>query len=260
MNMKRDSLGCPFFRFAMKKNYLLLLGCLILLASCGAQRGIAASDGRSKGPDDPSGFVTLTDVIPDVILEIRYYSTFNFVGTRVDGYEEPVALITREAAQALKGVSDEMIARGYRLKIWDTYRPQMAVDHFCRWGENVTDTLTKRWFYPYLDKDVVFERGYIARRSGHSRGSVVDLTLVDMKTGRDIDMGYGFDWFGEESHPAFRGNLTEEQIANRMLLRDVMIRHGFKPITEEWWHFVLKNEPYPNTYFTFPVRTLPLKQ
>lgn len=225
-------------------------------SSCGTQQKLASGEGRSSRPDDPSGFVMLTDVVPDVILEIRYYSTFNFVGTRVDGYEEPVALITREAASALKGVSDEMMARGYRLKIWDTYRPQMAVDHFCRWGENVADTLTKRWFYPYLDKDVVFEEGYIARRSGHSRGSVVDLTLVDMKTGRDVDMGYGFDWFGIESHPDHTEGLTPEQIANRMLLRDVMVRHDFKPISEEWWHFILDNEPYPDTYFTFPVRTL----
>ncbi|MBO4537109.1 MAG: M15 family metallopeptidase [Bacteroidales bacterium] len=239
----------------MKNIHLVLIGCILLLASCGAQRGVASSEGRSLGPDDPSGFVVLTDVVPDVILEIRYFSTFNFVGTRVDGYEEPVALSTREAAQALKAVSDEAMSLGYRLKIWDTYRPQMAVDHFCRWGENVGDTLTKRYFYPYLDKDVVFEKGYIARRSGHSRGSVVDLTLVDMKSGRDIDMGYGFDWFGEESHPDYKG-ITEQQYRNRMLLRELMLRHGFRPISEEWWHFVLKDEPYPDTYFTFPVRKL----
>ena len=223
------------------------------LSSCGTGNKLAGKEGRSMSADDPTGFVNLTDVIPDVILEIRYYSTFNFVGTRVDGYEEPMALMTREAAQALKAVSDEAMSLGYRLKIWDTYRPQMAVDHFCRWGENVADTLTKRWFYPYLDKAVVFEQGYIARRSGHTRGSVVDLTLVDMKSGRDIDMGYGFDWFGVESHPDFREGITEEQYNNRMLLRGLMLKHGFKPITEEWWHFILDNEPYPDTYFTFPV-------
>ena len=234
---------------------VILLTLALSVVSCGSTNRIARSEGRSTGPDDPSGFVVLTDVGPDVILEIRYYSSFNFVGTRVDGYEQPVALMTREAARALKAVSDEAISLGYRLKIWDTYRPQMAVDHFCRWGENVTDTLTKRYFYPYLDKDVVFDQGYIARRSGHSRGSVVDLTLVDMKTGRDIDMGYGFDWFGEESHPDYRG-ITEEQYANRMLLRELMLKHGFLPIEEEWWHFILKDEPYPDTYFTFPVRML----
>ena len=234
---------------------VFLLTLALTVVSCGSTNRIARSEGRSTGPDDPSGFVVLTDVVPDVILEIRYFSSFNFVGTRVDGYEQPVALMTREAARALKAVSDEAISLGYRLKIWDTYRPQMAVDHFCRWGENVTDTLTKRYFYPYLDKDVVFDQGYIARRSGHSRGSVVDLTLVDMKTGRDIDMGYGFDWFGGESHPDYRG-ITEEQYANRMLLRGLMLKHGFLPIEEEWWHFILKDEPYPDTYFTFPVRML----
>ena len=233
-----------------------LVSLILLLASCGASRtAVASGEGRSTGPDDPSGFVVLTDVVPDVLLEMRYYSTFNFVGTRVDGYEEPIALMTREAAQALKEVSDEAMSLGYRIKIWDTYRPQMAVDHFCRWGENVSDTLTKRYFYPYLDKDVVFDQGYIARRSGHSRGSVADLTLVDMKTGRDLDMGYGFDWFGGESHPDYKG-ITEEQFNNRMLLRNLMLKHGFLPIEEEWWHFVLKDEPYPDTYFTFPVRDL----
>lgn len=242
------------------KKFLFLLILTLILASCGSNKNIAASsNGRSMGPDDPSGFVVLTDVVPDVLLEMRYYSTFNFVGTRVDGYEEPIALITREAAQALKAVSDEAMILGYRLKIWDTYRPQMAVDHFCRWGEDVADTLTKRYFYPYLDKDVVFDRGYIARRSGHSRGSVADLTLVDMKTGRDIDMGYGFDWFGGESHPDYREGITEEQYNNRMLLRKLMLKHGFLPIEEEWWHFVLKDEPYPDTYFTFPVRDLKKK-
>jgi len=233
-----------------------LVSLILLLASCGASRtAVASGEGRSTGPDDPSGFVVLTDVVPDVLLEMRYFSTFNFVGTRVDGYEEPIALMTREAAQALKEVSDEAMSLGYRIKIWDTYRPQMAVDHFCRWGENVSDTLTKRYFYPYLDKDVVFDQGYIARRSGHSRGSVADLTLVDMKTGRDLDMGYGFDWFGGESHPDYKG-ITEEQFNNRMLLRNLMLKHGFLPIEEEWWHFVLKDEPYPDTYFTFPVRDL----
>ena len=252
-------------RFSCFGQALLATILILSLQACGAQRQVAQSSGNptkasgrdySIAPDDPSGFVVLTDVVPDVILEIRYFSSFNFVGTRVDGYQEPIALMTKEAARALKAVSDEAMSLGYRLKIWDTYRPQMAVDHFCRWGENVADTLTKRYFYPYLDKDVVFDRGYIARRSGHSRGSVVDLTLVDMKSGRDIDMGYGFDWFGEESHPDHRAKITEEQYQNRMLLRRLMLKHGFKPIDEEWWHFTLKDEPYPDTYFTFPVRQL----
>ena len=204
---------------------------------------------------DPSGFVLLADYVPHIVQEIRYYSTYNFIGERIDGYEEPCALLTKEAAARLKEASDEAVGRGLRLKIFDAYRPQMAVDHFCRWGEDVADTLTKQYFYPYLDKDVVFDQGYIARRSGHSRGSVADLTLVDMKNGRDIDMGYGFDWFGGESHPDFREGITEAQYANRMILRELMLKHGFLPIEEEWWHFILKDEPYPDTYFTFPIRT-----
>ena len=219
---------------------LILAAFLFLsLQACGSQRTLAqsaqtrvtkaADRDYSIAPDDPSGFVVLTDVVPDVILEIRYYSSFNFVGTRVDGYEEPIALMTKEAARALKDVSDEAMSLGYRLKIWDTYRPQRAVDHFCRWGEDVADTLTKRYFYPYLDKDVVFDQGYIARRSGHSRGSVADLTLVDMKTGRDIDMGYGFDWFGEDSHPDHKASITEEQYAQARLPPDRRRMVAFHP-------------------------------
>jgi len=215
-------------------------------------------DQNAVREDDASGFVLVTDVVPGVLLEIRYFSTFNFVGKRVDGYEEPVALITKEAAAALKKVSDSMMAKGYRLKIFDIYRPQMAVNHFERWALDIGDTLTKAFFYPELDKSVLFERGFIAHRSGHSRGSTVDLTLFDMKLGRDVDMGGPFDYFGNLSHPDFL-SITEAQKANRKLLHDAMIEAGFKGITEEWWHFTLKKEPYPNTYFTFPSKTSSVK-
>ena len=199
-----------------------------------------------------SGFVILSEAIPDVILEIRYYSTFNFIGDRIDGYEQPIALLTSEAASALKQVSDEMISQGYRLKIYDTYRPQMAVEHFMRWAEDQADTRMKAFFYPALEKGEIIPQGYIATRSNHSRGSTVDLTLFDMKAGADLDMGGPFDFFGELSHPGYTG-VTEAQYANRMLLRGAMTRHGFRAITSEWWHFTLDNEPYPDTYFTFPV-------
>ena len=187
------------------------------------------------GVEADHGFVSLAEAVPDAILEIRYYSTYNFIGDRVDGYERPCALITKEAAAALKAASDDCVRRGYRLKIYDAYRPQRAVAH------------------PNLDKSVLFAQGYIAERSGHSRGSTVDLTLFDMKTGKEVDMGGTFDWFGRESHPDYK-DITKEQFANRMLLREIMLAHGFKPIAEEWWHFTLKNEPYPDTYFDFPVR------
>ena len=211
---------------------------------------------RSTSPDDPSGFVVLAEVAPDIIQEIRYYSTYNFVGDRIDGYQQPCALMTIEAAQALKAVSDDLKAKGYRLKIWDSYRPQMAVDHFVRWAEDIGDKRMKKYFYPQVDKTKLFSEGYIDAKSGHSRGSTVDLTLFDMKTGKEVDMGGPFDYFGELSHPDYKGKLTKTQLKNRKILRDAMIRHGFKPLDTEWWHFTLKDEPYPDTYFTFPVTAL----
>ena len=215
---------------------------------------------------DNSDFVRVTDVIPDAILEIRYYSTYNFVGERICGYESPMAWLTHEAADSLKAVSDDLKAHGYRIKIWDTYRPQRAVNHFIRWAENLSDTAMKAVFHPMVDKSVLFEQGYIYARSSHSRGSTVDLTLVDAATGKELDMGSPFDWFGEESHPDYCGNpdnlefteqeggLTSVQFYNRMVLRTAMLRHGFDGLDSEWWHFTLRNEPYPDTYFDFPIR------
>ena len=221
--------------------------------------------------EDNSDFVNITDVIPDAILEIRYHSTYNFVGSRIDGYLEPTAMLTREAATALKAVSDDLKAQGYRLKIFDAYRPQRAVDHFMRWAQDLNTTEMKQYFYPELNKDVLIP-DYIARKSGHTRGSTVDLTLFDMKTEKEVDMGGTFDWFGVESHPDFCGNpetgkytggkspkgrkITAQQFRNRMILRQAMLRHGFKPLDTEWWHFTLNNEPFPDTYFTFPIEKI----
>ena len=204
--------------------------------------------------DDSSDFVMLSEAVPDAILEIRYYSTYNFVGDRINGYEEPLAFLTKEAAAALKNVSDDLRTRGYRLKIFDAYRPQMAVTHFMNWALDTEDTRMKEYFYPELDKDVLFPQGYIAEHSGHSRGSTVDLTLFDMTTEKEVDMGGTFDYFGELSHPDYTG-ITEEQYQNRMILREAMLAHGFKPLAEEWWHFTLADEPYPDTYFTFPINS-----
>lgn len=208
---------------------------------------------------DASDFVLLTDVVPDAILEIRYYSTYNFVGDRIDGYEQPTALLTKEAAAALKNASDELKKKGYRLKIYDAYRPQKAVTHFMDWAKDVDDTRMKEYFYPELDKSVLFDQGYIAEKSGHSRGSTVDLTLFDMKTEKEVDMGGTFDYFGELSHPDYKEYITEEQYQNRMILREAMINNGFKPLAEEWWHFTLENEPFPDTYFQFPVNESSVK-
>ena len=201
---------------------------------------------------DPSGFVLLADFVPHIVQEIRYYSTYNFIGERIDGYEEPCALLTKEAARALKSVAGEMIVQGYRLKIFDTYRPACAVRHFVLWGIEDQDVRMKPYFYPDLEKQELFAKGYIAKQSGHSRGSTVDLTLLDMRTGKELDMGSPFDLFSPLSHPDCR-EVTAEQYENRMLLQRVMVRNGFSPIDCEWWHFSLKNEPYPDTYFEFPV-------
>ena len=201
---------------------------------------------------DPSGFVLLSNVIPSIVQEIRYFSTYNFVGDRIDGYEEPCAILTKEAARALKTVSNEMMVQGYRLKIFDTYRPACAVKHFVLWGIEDQDIRMKPYFYPELEKQELFLKGYVAKKSSHSRGSTVDLTLLDMATGEELDMGSPFDLFSEKSHPDFRG-ISDEQYENRMILRNVMLRNGFAPIDCEWWHFTLKDEPYPDTYFDFPL-------
>ncbi|MBR1594556.1 MAG: M15 family metallopeptidase [Alloprevotella sp.] len=288
----------------MKKTRLRMLAAALVII-CGAGV-ITCCNSDEDNPvvsptDDSSQFVTITDVVPDVILEIRYYGTYNFVGSRIDGYEEPTALLTRQAADSLKAVSDDVMAQGYRLKIYDAYRPQKGVDHFVRWAADLADTRMKPYFYPDLDKSVLFEQEYIMEKSGHTRGSTVDLTLFDMQTEKELDMGGTFDWFGPESHPDFCGNpetgelmeqreqnqtglssaesrqkksvaqytgdnskspatpkrsITEQQFKNRMILRRAMLRHGFKPLSTEWWHFTLKDEPFPDTYFTFPVRQL----
>ena len=206
--------------------------------------------------DGSEGFVMLSEVAPEILQEIRYYSSYNFVGTRIEGYEEPVALLTKEAAAALKAVSDEVNQKGYRLKIYDAYRPMSAVQHFRRWAADLNDTLMKADFYPNLPKSMIFHKGYLSSRSGHARGSTVDLTLVDMATGQDVDMGGTFDLLDPQSNSLRRDGITEQQFQNRMILRNAMVRHGFRPVSSEWWHFTLRNEPYPDTYFNFPVKSL----
>ncbi|WP_242870345.1 M15 family metallopeptidase [[Clostridium] aminophilum] len=208
---------------------------------------------------DPSGFVLLADLVPGIIQEIRYYSTYNFVGDRIDGYEEPCALLTKEAARALKTANTELSVKGYRLKVFDAYRPARAVKHFIFWGIEDQDIRMKPYFYPDLEKQELFSKGYIAKQSSHSRGSTIDATLLDMKTGKELDMGSPFDLFSEASHIDYR-NITDEQIENRMILQNAMVRNGFSTLDCEWWHFTLKNEPYPDTYFDFPVSSEYLKR
>ena len=241
----------------MKKLLLVICG-IIVVSSC-RKTNVEAEVSTVNPTEDTSQFVTLTDVVPDVILEIRYFGTYNFVGDRIDGYLEPTALLTKQAADSLRAVSDDVIKLGYRLKIYDAYRPQMAVDHFVRWAADFDDTRMKTYFYPNLEKNVLFPQEYICEKSGHTRGSTLDLTLFDMTTEKELDMGGTFDWFGPESHPDYTEGITKQQCLNRMILRDAMMRHGFKPFNTEWWHFTLENEPFPDTYFTFPVKQLTSK-
>ncbi|MGI6427276.1 MAG: M15 family metallopeptidase [Natronincolaceae bacterium] len=201
----------------------------------------------------PEGFVYLTDEIRTAELEMRYYGDNNFLGRRVDGYEAPKAILTKEAAQALKKASETLEKQGYHIKIFDAYRPQRAVDDFVRWAKDINDTKMKQQYYPHVDKANLFELGYIAEKSGHTRGSVVDLTIVDIETGEEVDMGSGFDFFGEISHHGTT-LITKQQEINRNILRDAMVSAGFEIYIKEWWHYKLSNEPYPDIYFDFPVK------
>lgn len=216
-------------------------------------------DYRREAETNTAGFVLVSDYVPAVIQEIRYYSTYNFVGDRIDGYEQPCAILTKEAARALKEISNKLNVMGYRIKVFDAYRPAAAVRHFTLWGVDDLDQRMKPFFYPDLVKQELFRRGYIASKSSHSRGSTIDLTLLDMKTGKEVDMGSPFDYFSEVSHPDYKG-VAKEQYENRMFLQDIMVRGGFEPYDCEWWHFTLRDEPYPDTYFDFPVLTEVLKR
>ena len=203
----------------------------------------------------PSGFVYLSDVVPTIVLDMRYTTSENFFGTPIEGYIKPVAIATKEAAVALNNAQTALQRFGLSLKIYDAYRPQRAVDHFVRWAEDLTDVRKQTEYYPKVAKEVLFQEGYIATKSGHSRGSTFDLTLVSIdKKGapRELDMGTPFDFFDPKSGSEYAG-LTVTQRASRLLLKTVMVKQGFKPYPKEWWHFTLKGEPYPDTYFNFVI-------
>ncbi|MBI5521216.1 MAG: M15 family metallopeptidase [Desulfarculus sp.] len=249
-----------------------LIYCLALLSLLAAPALAAAPDPAQRPPD----IVDVAQAVPGLLLDMRYLTSHNFLGVPVDGYLTPRCLLTRPAAQALARVQEQLAPLGLALKVYDCYRPQRAVDHFVRWALDVNDTLTKTEFYPTLDKKVLFPQGYIAERSGHSRGSTVDLTIVALpaasqpafdptrqvecfKPARQrypdngLDMGGGFDCFHEVSHTA-NPSVGPQQRANRALLKTLMEAQGFKGLAEEWWHYTLRDEPYPQTYFDFPVQ------
>jgi zinc D-Ala-D-Ala dipeptidase len=224
----------------------------------------------------PSGFVDVQKVIPSIILDIRYFSPHNFVGEKVDGYNAPKCYLTEKAAVELSNIQEELKVFSLSLKVYDCYRPQRAVNHFVRWAKEIDNIKTKKEFYSTVDKNNLFKDGYIASKSSHSKGSTIDLTLVPLpvpeqeaynpgqplqacfmpvnKRFKDnsIDMGTGFDCFHELSHPG-NNQVRLQQRINRMLLKTLMEKHGFKNYDKEWWHFTLKNEPFPNTYYDFIV-------
>ncbi len=214
---------------------------------------LAAASGAQ---DLPKGFVYLDAVAPDILQEVRYAGSDNFLGRPVDGYEAPRIILTQQAARALQAVQKDLAPFGLGLKVFDGYRPQRAVNHFIRWARDLSDTAAKEKYYPDVAKKDLFKEGYIASRSSHSRGSTVDLTIVSIQEktfGKELDMGSGFDFFSPMSWPA--GPLpAPSPRAHRALLQDAMKRRGFVPYDKEWWHFTLRDEPFPKQYYDFPIR------
>jgi len=198
------------------------------------------------------GFSYLSEVDESIQQELRYFSSNNFIGKKIDGYNKNTIIISNAAANALKKVQAELKQMGLSLKVYDAYRPQQSVDHFVRWAKKLNDTLMKQSYYPTIRKSDLFKLGFIASKSGHTRGSSVDLSIVEIKTNKEIDMGSSYDFFGATSH-SFHKKLSSRQEKNRMLLRNIMIKNGFKPYDKEWWHFTLVDEPFPNTYFNFDI-------
>ncbi|MFJ9903161.1 M15 family metallopeptidase [Streptomyces sp. NPDC101152] len=251
-------------------------GLVTVLAALLTVTAASATPRASTEPEAPKNFVALRSVDPTIIQEMRYFTPHNFVGERIDGYEQPVCILTRPAAEALHRAQLRLLRKGYTLKVYDCYRPQRAVNHFVRWAEDLDDQAMKGEFYPSVDKTRLFADGYIAEKSGHSRGSTMDLTIVRLPAkptrpyhpgeplvpcfapkeerfpDNSVDMGTGFDCFDTLAHtldPRIQG----EQHANRLLLKSTMEGLGFVNLAEEWWHYTYQPEPYPNTYFDFPV-------
>lgn len=239
---------------------LLYLGVLII---CTVINGCANE--TIKTHIRPQNFVDLQQVIPNIYLDIRYATHFNFIGEPIDGYRKPKCLLTRKTAQALVLIQRELNDNRLALKVYDCYRPQRAVNQFVRWARDLTDTRMKSTFYPNVDKKNLFKQGYIASKSGHSRGSTLDLTIITMTDGQQelnahnlpprdnsLEMGTPYDFFDPLSH-TINQQLKGNSLNNRLMLKAAMEKHGFSNLPEEWWHYTLREEPYPETYFDFPV-------
>jgi zinc D-Ala-D-Ala dipeptidase len=224
-----------------------------LVSVCFLAGVLTACAGLPAGGQDRSGFADAGKAIPSLVVEIRYSDNENFTGRPIDGYEAPVCILTRDTVAALAGVQAKLLEFGLGLKAFDCYRPARAVADFAAWARDPADQKRKADYYPNVDKSRLFELGYIAERSGHSRGSTLDVTLVDVRSGEELDMGGPYDLFDTRSWPS-EPDVSPQARANRMLLQDVMVANGFRPLKEEWWHFTLNQEPYPDSYFDFLVR------
>lgn len=237
-----------------------------MCVAVGALAACAAPSGPVRDEAMPAGFVHLADWVPGAVQDMRYHGSNNFLGRPVAAYGAATCILSTPAARALQAVQAELQAQGLALKVFDCYRPQAAVDDFVRWGRDLSDQRTKAAFYPDVPKEELFQRGYIAEQSGHSRGSTVDLTVVvvdaqrasqvvrgPLALGMDVDMGTPFDWFGVQSHTDHPG-LAPDVRDNRRWLRTLLQRHGFGNLPQEWWHYTLHNEPHPDRYFNFAVR------
>jgi len=221
----------------MKKS-ILAIACLFFINSFAQKK--------------PINFSYLSDIDKSIQVDLRYLGTNNFIGKPINGYHSNCVIMTKKTAIALRKIQHKIQKDNLSLKIFDAYRPQEAVNHFVAWSKITEDTLQKQEYYPKIPKKHLFKEGYIATKSGHSRGSTIDVTLVDTNTGKELDMGSNYDFFGEESNTYYK-NITSAQKKNRLLLRKIMIDNGFKPYNKEWWHFTLLNEPFKNRYFNFSV-------
>lgn len=218
-----------------------------------------------------SSFIDIKNISESVITEIRYATEYNFVGKRVDGYKIPKCYLTKTAAEALVRIQDKLAKQSYSLKVFDCYRPQQAVDHFVRWAESPETDSTKKYYFPNVPGDELFEQGYIAHRSGHSRGSTVDLTIVRLPylmperfiyscidpegytyRGSELDMGTSYDCFDEKSH-TFNSEMNDAVLENRKILMQAMEEEGYVNYSKEWWHFTYQPEEFPDTYFDVPI-------
>ncbi|MGV6944247.1 M15 family metallopeptidase [Sphingobacterium kyonggiense] len=221
--------------------FIFLIPFTYLLLSCSIKQNV------------PNTFVDISSYIPQLVIDLRYFGQHNFIGRPIKGYDREKLYASKEAAFALLQAQNELIKEGLGFKVFDAYRPQRAVDHFQSWAKDIADTLNKAEFYPDVDKRDLFKLGYIAAKSGHSRGSTIDLTIINLKSKEELDMGSNFDFFGEISHHNYP-NISTQQKANRKKLKNIMEKHGFKAIDEEWWHYTLKNEPFKGKHFDFPIQ------